>query len=298
MAGPASRYLDPAVLARLGSLDLRARAVVDGVLSGLHRSPRRGFSVEFAEHRPYVPGDDLQAMDWRVYARTERHYIRTYEAETTLECQLLLDVSASMAYGSHGVRKLDYAACLAASLAYLMHRQRDAVGLITFDDRIVARLPASARAGHLQTLIHALERTTVGRATNLGRPLDDLSRAMRRRGLVVVISDLLDDPRRVVDDLRRFHHGGTEVVVFQVLDPDELQFPFTQAARFRDPETDEEIAAVPTDARTAYLEALETLTATYRREFGGAGIDFRQLDTSAPLDAALLAYLSTRARSR
>lgn len=298
MAGTVSRYLDPAVLARLGSLDLRARTVVEGVLAGLHRGPYRGFSVEFAEHRPYVAGDDLHAMDWRVYARSDRHYVRTYEEETTLECHLLVDVSASMAYGSRGMRKLDYAACLAAALAYLMHRQRDAVGLLTFDDHVRHRIAPSARAGHLRTIVHALEHAAVGRRTDLIRPLEELARAIRKRGLVVVISDLLDDPVRVVEGLRRFHHGGTEVIVFQILDRDELEFPFARPARFRDPETDEEIIAVPAGTRDAYLRALTGMTATYRRELGGAGIDFVQLDSSAPLDAALMAYLTTRARSR
>jgi uncharacterized protein (DUF58 family) len=203
MAGPA-RYLDPAVLARIGSLDLKAKTVVEGVLSGLHRSPRRGFSVEFAEYRQYLPGDALSMIDWKVYARSDRHYVKKFEEDTNLDCHLLVDVSGSMSYGSHGVSKRDYACYLAASLAYLMHRQRDAVGLIAFDDRIVQRIPPSARASHLRTVLLGLERLPAGAKTNVAKPLGDLAKVLAKRGLVVVISDLLDEPAGVIRGLRHF----------------------------------------------------------------------------------------------
>ena len=296
MAGPA-RYLDPVVLARIGSLDLKAKIVVEGVLTGLHRSPRRGFSVEFAEYRQYLPGDALSTIDWKVFARTDRHYVKKFEEDTNLDCHLLLDVSASMHYGSRGVTKAEYGCFLAASLAYLMHRQRDAVGLIAFDDRIVHRVPPSARASHLRTILLALETLPVGHRTNVAKPLGDLAKVLSKRGLVVVISDLLDDPARVIQGLRHFRQRGTDVIVFHLLDRQELRFAFDDVARFRDVESAHEVFADPAAVRGDYLRAVQGFIDTYRRELGGAGIDYHLLDTSKPLDLALMAYLNTRGRS-
>lgn len=296
MAGPA-RYLDPAVLARLGSLDLKAKTIVEGVLNGLHRSPRRGFSVEFAEYRQCLPGDALSTIDWKVYARSDRYVVKKFEEDTNLDCHVLVDISGSMAYGSHAVTKREYACYLAASLAYLMHRQRDAVGLIAFDETIVQRLPASARAGHLRSVLLALERLPVGTRTNVAKPLGDLATVLAKRGLVVVISDLLDEPAEVVRGLRQFRQRGTDVIVFHVLDPQELRFRFDDAARFRDVENARETFADPGEVRDAYLRAITTLVDTYRRELGGAGIDYHLLETSQPLDLALVSYLNARARS-
>jgi len=297
MAGARTTYLDPAILARLGSLDLKAKTIVEGFLTGLHRSPFRGFSVEFAEYRQYMPGDDLQYMDWKVFARSDRHYVKKFEEETNLDCHLLLDVSASMGYGSHGVSKLEYGAVLAASLAYLMNRQRDAVGLITFDDHVLSMLPPSARPGHLRAVTVALERATLGARTDVAKPLDDLARAVRKRGLVIVISDLLDDATRVIEGLKRFHHRGTDVIVFHLLDEDELKFPFERAARFRDPETADEIVAIPSAVRDDYLAAVGRLTEAYRVGLGGTGVDYHLLDTSQPLELGLMRYLTTRGRA-
>ena len=190
-SGRDTRFLDPAVIARLGSMELKARTVVEGFLSGLHRSPYRGFSVEFAEYRQYLPGDDLSTLDWKVYARTDRHYVKKFEEETNLECHQLLDVSASMAYrGGAAMSKIEYGSVLAASLAYLANRQRDAAGLIQFDEKITARLPASARAGHLHAILLALERIAPGSRSDLGRPLHQLADALGKRSLAVLISDL------------------------------------------------------------------------------------------------------------
>jgi uncharacterized protein (DUF58 family) len=295
MAGPA-RYLDPAVLARIGSLDLKAKTVVEGVLSGLHRSPKRGYSVEFAEYRQYLPGDALSMIDWKVYARSDRYYVKKFEEDTNLDCHLLLDVSGSMSYGSHGVTKRDYACYLAASLAYLMHRQRDAVGLIAFDDQIVQRLPPSARASHLRTVLLTLERMPRGSKTNVARPLADLAKVLAKRGLVVVISDLLDEPAGVIQGLRHFRQRGTDVIVFHVLDPQELRFTFEDVARFRDVESSSEVFADPAAVRGDYLKAVGGFLDTYKRELGGAGIDYHLLDTSKPLDLALVSYLKARGR--
>lgn len=292
-----TRYLDPAVLARLGTLDLKAKTIVEGVLSGLHRSPFRGFSVEFAEYRQYMPGDALSTIDWKVFARSDRHYVKKFEEDTNLDCHLLLDISGSMSYGSGALTKREYGCYLAASLAYLMHRQRDAVGLIAFDDRIVHRVPPGARAGHLKTVLLALERLPVGQRTDVAKPLGDLAKVLAKRGLVVVISDLLDEPARVIDGLRHFRQRGTDVIVFHLLDHEELHFQFDDAARFRDIETAAEVFADPAAVRARYLQRIEQFVATYRRELGGAGIDYHLLDTSRPLDLALMAYLNARGRA-
>lgn len=292
------RFLDPAVLARLGTLELRARAVVEGTLSGLHRSPYKGFSVEFAEYRQYMPGDDLSSIDWKVYARSDRYYVKKFEEETNLDCHLLLDLSASMGYGSRGLSKLEYASLLAASLAYLMHRQRDAVGLTTFDDDIVSMQTPSARPSHMQSLLVTLDRMVLGKRTDVSKPLHVLANGIAKRGMVVLISDLLDEPAHVLEGLRHFRFHGSDVVVFHVMDPAELTFPFERASRFRDLEDAEEIVAVPSVVRQAYLDAMNATHETYKRELGAAGIDYRLLDTSQPLEFALTAYLSTRGRKR
>ncbi|MGE0460356.1 MAG: DUF58 domain-containing protein [Vicinamibacterales bacterium] len=296
MAGQA-RYLDPAIVARLGTIDLKARTIVEGFLTGLHRSPFKGFSVEFAEYRQYLPGDDLATLDWKIYARSDRHVVKKFEEETNLECHILLDVSRSMGYGSHGITKLQYGSYLAGALAYLMNRQRDAVGLLTFDDRIRDLLPCSARPGHLKAVLLALERATLGAKTDVARPLGDLVQAIRKRGLVVLISDLLDEPERVIDGLKHFRYRGTDVIVFQVLDPDELEFPFDRAARFRDLETDDEVVAVPGAVREAYKARINALIANYRTVLGQNGIDYCLLETSQPLEVGLLSYLQTRKKA-
>jgi uncharacterized protein (DUF58 family) len=291
------QFLDPAVVARLGTLELKARTVVEGFISGLHRSPFKGFSVEFAEYRQYIHGDDLSTIDWKVYARSDRHFVKKFEEETNLHCQLLLDVSGSMSYGSRGISKFEYAACLAASLGYLMNRQRDAVGMTAFSDHIVDVLPTSARPGHLRNLLVALDRLEVGSRTNVAKPLHQIADAMTRRGIVILISDLLDDPDAVVRGLKHFQYRGSDVLVFHVLDPAELEFPFDRATRFEDPETGEEVMAVPAAVREHYLKQIGGLIDRYRRELGSAGIDYQLLNTSEPLEMALLAYLSTRSRT-
>ena len=290
-------YLNPSTLARLGTLELKARTIVEGFLTGLHRSPFKGFSVEFAEYRQYLPGDDLATLDWKVYARTDRHFIKKYEEETNLDCHILLDVSASMGYGTSGLTKLQYGSYLAAALAFLMNRQRDAVGLIAFDDKITKMLAPSARGGHLSALLITLDRLQLGARTDVAKPLNDLAEAIHKRGLVVLISDLLDDPDRVLEGLKHFRYRGTEVIVFQILDPAELRFPFEQAARFRDLETRDEVLAVPGAVRDEYLKAMTELQERYRRELRLAGIDYVMLDTSVPLETALMSYLMTRKRA-
>ena len=290
------RLLDPAVVARIASMELRARTVVEGFLSGLHRSPNRGFSVEFAEYRPYLPGDDLAAIDWKVYARSDRHYVKKYEEETNLSCHILLDVSASMGYASAEVSKLTYAASLAASLAYLIARQRDAVGLVVFDDELLTLLPASARPGHLHGLLVSLDRLELGHRSNVSGPLHRVAEMLKKRGLVILISDLLDDVDAVISGLKHLRFKGSDVIVFHVMDPHELTFPFQHASRFRDMETSSEVLAVPSAVRADYLRRVGELLRAYERELRTAGIDYHRLETSQPLDLALMQYLSTRER--
>ena len=288
--------LDPAVVARLGSLELIARTLVEGFLAGLHRGPLQGFSVEFSEFRPYLPGDDPADIDWKLAARRGRYYVKKFEAETDLECHLLLDVSASMAYASHEVSKLRYGAFVLAALAWLMVRQRDAVALTLFDHRVVDAVPAGSRSGHLRRVLARLSRAEAGTRSDVARPLAQLAARSRRRGLVVLVSDLLDEPAGVVEGLKRLRFRGSEVLVLQVLDPAELTFPFEQAARFRDLESADEMPVAPARARRSYLARIDALVGRYRAALGPAGIDHVLLRTDRPLDAALLAWLAARRR--
>jgi len=290
-------FLDPAVVARLGTLELKARTIVEGFLSGLHRSPFKGFSVEFAEYRQYIPGDDLSTIDWKVFARSDRYYVKKFEEETNLDAHLMLDVSGSMGYGSTAMTKFEYGACLAAALAYLMNRQRDAVGLTAFDDKIVEMLPTGSRSGHLRNILLTLDRLTLGRETNVSKPLQQIVDSFSKRGLVVLISDLFDDADAVIRGLKHFQHRGNDVIVFQVLDPDEIDFPFERPTKFEDLETSEEILAVPGAVRDHYVKQMGTLIERYRRELGAAGIDYQLLSTKRPLELALMSYLSTRSRA-
>jgi uncharacterized protein (DUF58 family) len=253
--------------------------------------------VEFAEYRQYMPGDDLATIDWKVYARSDRHYVKKFEEETNLDCHVILDVSGSMGYGAAGLTKFSYGQSLAASLGYLMSRQRDAIGLTAFDEHVVSSLPASSRAGHLHAFLLMLDRLEIGKTTDVSKPLHQLAETITKRGMVVLISDLLDDPDRVVKGLRHFQFKGSDVIVFHVLDPDELEFPFERATRFEDLETGDEVMAVPAVVRDEYLRAMRGLIDRYRRDLGGAGIDYQLISTAQPLELALLAYLSTRGRT-
>ena len=290
------RFLDPSLIARIGSMELRARTVVEGFLAGLHRSPFKGFSVEFAEYRQYLPGDDLSTIDWKVYARSDRYYVKKFEEETNVECHVLLDVSGSMGYGSQGITKLAYGSYLAASLAYLMNRQRDAVGFIAFDDNIVTHLPPSARPGHLRSVLLALDQLSLGTRSNVAKPLHQLADSLVKRGIVVLLSDLLDDPARTIQGLKHLRFRGTDIVVFHLLDHDELTFPYERLTRFRDMETTDEVMAAPLEVRDHYLSEIELLMSQYKRELGLVGIDYQLVDTSKSLDFAIMSYLSTRSR--
>ena len=297
-AAPGLRHLDPAVIARLGTLELKARAIVEGFISGLHRSPFRGFSVEFAEYRPYLPGDDLATLDWKVYARSDKHFVKKFEEETNVECHLLVDVSKSMSYGTGAMTKREYAQTLAACLAYLMQRQRDAAGLLAFDNDIVRHVPSGSRPGHLRMMLAELDRLPEGRESDVTKPLERLASALVRRGIIVLISDLLDDPAKVIKGLELLRARGSDVVVFQILDRAELTFPFDDAAQFQDIETGREVLTRPSEVRDEYLESMRTMFERYSQAFGAAGIEYLRLDTHEPLDAALSTWLAARARRR
>ncbi|MCC6164102.1 MAG: DUF58 domain-containing protein [Acidobacteria bacterium] len=295
--GP-SRFLSPEVVAGLGTLELKARTIVEGLLLGLHRSPFRGSSVEFAEYRQYIPGDDPATVDWKVFARSDRHYVKKFEHDTNVEVQLLLDVSASMAYRSGtGMTKLAYAQCLSAALAYLLTGQRDAVGLGLYDDRLRDYVPSAVKAGQLTRLLIALDHASPGAASDTAAAVQQIGQRLRRRGLVVVCSDLLDDQARVLESLRLLRARGMEVVVFHVLDDAELDFPFEGAGMFRDVETGEQVLTHGASTRQAYLDAVSAWRETYIVELRAAGVDYQLARTSAPLDVTLLGWLGARGRT-
>ena len=289
-----AQFLDPAVLARIDNLELLARTVVDGFLSGLHRSPYLGFSLDFAEHRPYMPGDDIRRIDWKLFGRTDRHYIKLFEAETNADFAVLLDVSRSMSYTSHGVTKLDYARYLTAALLFFCNRQRDRVGLVTFDEAIVDYVPSSMK--NYNTALHVLDRTTAGRPGSLRAPLLTVTERIRRKGILVLISDFYQEPDAIMDAVVPLRGRGHDVIVFHVLDPAELAFPFEDPSAFEDMESGEQIPVIPAKLREDYTRLLNAHLAELERRFTGSGIDYKVLDTSKPLDLALFSYLSARER--
>ncbi len=292
------QYLDPAVVARLAHLDVRARLVVEGFIAGMHRSPFHGFSVEFAEHRPYMPGDPLKNLDWKVWARSDRYLVKQYNEETNLRCHLLLDLSGSMGFQSPraSLSKLEYARSLAAALAYLMLQQQDAVGMMLFADRPLRYVPARAVRSHLDALLKTLGEATPQGRTRLGPALHELAERIKRRGLIVLCSDLLDRPAEVLAGLQHFRHRHHEVVVFHILDPDEAEFPYTESATFVDMESGERMTTEPWEIARRYREKLAAWTEQYRRQCRENRIDYVRLDTRTPFDQALLAYLEKRSR--
>lgn len=287
-------HLDPEVVARISRLDLRARLVVEGFLSGLHHSPYKGFSQEFADHRQYLPGDEPKRVDWKVYGRTDRYYVKEYQEETNLRAYILLDRSASMGYGHPA--KLEYAKQLCACLTYLLLRQKDGVGLITFDTRIREYIPPSAKQLNLTRILEVIDHTQPGDETSIGEVLSRLGPKIHRRGLVIVVSDLLDDPARVLHALRSFRYRKHEILVLQVLDESERTFPFKDRAVFRDMETGGELELQPDAVRASYQRDFAALMAEYRRAMNEARIDFATFVTSMPFDEALMAFLQKRSR--
>ena len=285
--------LDPAVLSRIANLELVARSVVEGFLSGLHRAPHLGVSLDFAEHRAYMPGDDIRRSDWKLYARTDRFYLKQFEADTNTDVVALVDASRSMGFGVTGATKLDYAKMLAASLLFFSNRQRDRVGLVTFDEQVREFVPASAK--HLQTALHSLDRlATAGGNGPLEKPIATAANSMRKKGIRILISDFYEDPAGVAKAIDLLRAGGSDVIMFHVLDRAERELPVDDAASFRDLETGDQIPVVPWQFReryrsliAAHIDALQQIARERR-------VDYTLLETTTPLDQALFAYLSHR----
>ena len=292
------RYLDPAVLVKVGFSPLLARVVVEGFLNGLHASPFHGFSVEFADHREYVAGDDLKYLDWALFARTDHFYIKRYEEETNLRCTIVLDRSASMGYGTGKLTKWDYSCFLATCLAYLMVRQQDAAGLALFGAEPGVFVPPRCRRSHLRQLMATMVRQTPTGRTDVSTSLKALVRKLKRRGLVVVISDLIDEPAETLKALRLLAGHRHDVLVFHVHDATELDFSFEGPALFRDLETGDEMEIDPASLRAAYVEQMRELSEFYRKGLAELGIDYQLINTAQPYDQALLTYLNRRAKNR
>jgi len=288
--------LDLEALMRIRSLELRARAVVEGLWRGLHRSPYHGFSVEFTEYRPYSPGDDVRFLDWRLYARTDRDYVKKYEDETNLRCQLVVDQSRSMSFGSGAASKAQYAATLAATLASFLFEQGDAVGVTTFAGGIGEHLPARNRPGHLRRLMGALERPAEGRQSAVGPTLEQVAELLRRRGMVVLISDLLVPPAECERPLAALRAAGHELLVLQVLDPAERTLPLGGPTRLRDLETDAVVDVDPAVSRAAYLQAMQAHQDRLQAICGRLGIERHVLRTEGSIAQALVAILASRGR--
>jgi len=297
MAKETLSALSPDVISRIENLELRAKLVVEGFIAGLHRSPYHGFSVEFAEHRQYMPGDDIKHVDWKVFGRTDRYYIKQYEEETNLKTYLILDASRSMAFRTeNNPTKYEYASSVAAALAYLMVRQRDAVGLGIFDENIRTFLPPRSKQSYLQLLFRNMLDNTPGNKTGTGISLHRMAERIKRRGLVIIFSDLFDDPDQVLGALKHFRHNRNEVIVMQVLDPSERSFAFGRDAVFQDMETEEKMTTQPYHIQKAYQTEMQRFLERYKRECREQSVDYVLLDTATPFDVALFQYLNKRKR--
>ena len=291
-----TRFLAPEILARISSLELIARSVVEGFISGLHRSPYLGFSTDFAEHRPYMPGDDLRHLDWKLLGRTDRMYIKKYQGDTNARIHLLIDSSASMGYASGEVSKLQYAQYLASSLAFLGVRQHDSVGLIAFSDDVIEHVPPGSRSGHLRSVLGVIERLAPGSGTTISELLHRTADLLTKRAIIVLISDLYDEPDRIVDGLEHLRFRGNDVVVFHVMDKQELDFDFIEPVVLEDTETEEQLHVLPDVLRDEYLRAIGGHISRLREGAARNRIDYEIHRTSEPLDAALFAYLARRSQ--
>lgn len=290
------KYFDPQTLASLEGLELRAKRIVEGYVSGVHRSPYHGFSIEFAEHREYVPGDDLRFVDWKVYGKTDKIYLKQFEEETNLVSYMLLDTSESMRYRSPqaALSKLEYAECIVASLAYLVLQQQDSVGLCTFDREVRSFIRASGNPSHLKQILHVMATATAERKTKLGPVLHDLSERLKKRGVVLVLSDFFDDVQSILTGLKHFRHRRHEVIVFHVLDPAEVDFPFQQMTMFKGLEEWPDLLTDPRSLRKAYLAEFQAFQKQLRVGCRNNGIDYFEMRTDQPLDMALSTYLTRR----
>ena len=289
---PGARFIDPNVLARLGSIELAARFVVEGFINGLHKAPYLGVSIAFAEHRGYMPGDDIRRIDWRLFARTDRFYVKQFEADTNTNFSVLFDVSKSMSFGSRGITKLDYGRYLAACLSYLSTKQRDRVGIVTFDDDIVERVPPSAK--HFDVTLHTLDKIEAGRPGALGPPLYKATEFFKRRSILVVISDFYEEPEKIFDAVKPLRFAGNDVIMFHLLDPAEVDFPYDDSTSFQDLETGRKIPVVPDKLRDQYRELVREHIQAITQLASQNRIDYAFMNTKMPLDHALLRYLMMR----
>lgn len=295
MAETLYENLDPASLAKISSMQVVARLVVEGFIMGMHKSPNKGSSVEFAEHKSYVAGDDIRRIDWKVLAKTDRVYIRQYEEETNLRAYLIIDASGSMAYGSGDVSKFRYASMLGGALAYLMLQQRDSVGLVTFDDKLRTYIPPRSNPMHLRTIFTELDRTKVGGETSMGNVFHGLAEKFKKRGLVVIISDMFDNYEAISMALRHFRHKKNEVIVFHILDEAELTFPFQGWTMFENLERNiDRVFVDPKQLRKQYLKEINDYIEKLRKNCWGSRIDYVPVQTNEPFDTALTNYLAKR----
>ena len=282
---------------RIQNLELTARTVVEGFVSGLHQSPYLGFSVDFAEYRPYQKGDELKRIDWNVFARSEKLYVKLYEGETNTRVLVVLDMSGSMAYASGEVRKIDYAKILAACLSYFAYQQRDGVGLVTFDTEVRSYLPARRQGGQLSNILKEIDHAEAAKETEFKKPLRYLAEILNRRGIIVMISDFYDEPANIIAGLKALKSKGNDIMAFHIMDDYELTFPFEEMAQFEDLETQKKLHVIPEYLRPAYLQVLNQHMEELRKGLTGAQIDYTLMNTSKPLDAGLFAYLAARANS-
>ena len=290
------KYLEPEMVARLSNMSLRARLVVEGYIIGQHKSPFHGFSVEFAEHRAYGPGDEIRHIDWKLYGKTDRFFVKQYEEETNLRSYILLDTSRSMEYKSNKISKLDYGNYLSAALAYLMINQQDGVGLTLFDNQIQTFIPPRSKPSHVNTILTHLDKTGSGRDTDVGIVLHEMAERIKKRGLIILISDLFDETGNIINGLKHFRHNKQEIIVFHVMDRKELNFDFSNRTKFKDMETDEQITTEPWKIRKIYQKAIQSYQDELRLRCREQKIDYVPLFTDQNLDLALNEYLKKRQR--
>ena len=296
--GSPNRFIDPTVLTKIQNLELLARTVVEGFVQGLHKSPFLGFSVDFAEYRQYQPGDEIRRIDWNVYGRIDRLFVKLFEGETNTHVHFLLDCSGSMGYGSGAVSKMDYAKFLTASLIYFAYNQRDGVGLVTFDQEVSGHIPAGRRSGQLVTLLSAIDRAEPSKITEFRKPLDYLTEFLKRRGIVVIVSDFYDEVDKIVSSIKHLRSKGNDVIIFHILDEFELNFPFESMTEFVDLETTKKLNVIPQYLRKEYLQLIQSHVEALEREFNAIGVDYTLMNSSQPLDVGLFRYLARRSKTK
>jgi len=294
---PKNRFIDPKVLVKIQNMELVARAVVEGFVSGLHRSPYLGFSVDFAEYRDYHPGDEIRRIDWNVYSRMDKLVVKLFEGETNTKVLIMVDVSGSMSYGSGPVKKIDYARILAACLCYFAYHQRDGVGLLTFDTAVRDYVPAARKAGQLPNLLHTIDRITPSKETEFRKPLRHLAEVSKCCGVVVLISDLYDEPVNIMAGLKQLKAKGNDIIVFHIMDDFELTFPFSENAQFEDLETQRKLHVIPDYLRNQYLSILGEHMKQLSSEMAANRMDYTLMNTSKPLDQGLFNYLAARSKT-